>query len=172
MPVRAHRGKSPQIPPSAMVAPGAYLIGDVRLGEEASVWFECVLRADINAILVGDRSNIQDGCVIHVTHERPAVVGQDVTVGHRAVLHACTVEDCCLVGMGSVVLDGARIGPLSVVAAGAVVLQEAVIPGGSLAAGVPARVIRPLTPEEKRRLEESARDYVEFAREFRIPPTA
>jgi carbonic anhydrase/acetyltransferase-like protein (isoleucine patch superfamily) len=167
MPGLSFHGRTPAVPPSAFLAGGAYLIGDVTLGEDASVWFTAVLRGDINSITVGARTNIQDGAVVHVTHELPAVIGNDVTVGHRAIVHACTVGDGSLVGMGSVVLDGAVIGPSCLIAAGAVVLQGARIPAGSLVAGVPGRVLRPLTEEEKRQLLDSALHYVEYARAFR-----
>jgi carbonic anhydrase/acetyltransferase-like protein (isoleucine patch superfamily) len=149
------------------VADGAYLIGDVRLERDVSVWFTAVLRGDINSITVGERTNIQDGAVVHVTHELPAVLGADVTVGHRAIVHACTVGDGSLIGMGSVVLDGAVIGPRCLVAAGAVVLQGSTIPEGSLVAGVPGKVIRRLTGEEQQQILESALHYVEYARAFR-----
>jgi carbonic anhydrase/acetyltransferase-like protein (isoleucine patch superfamily) len=159
-----HHGVRPQVPPSAFVAEGACLIGDVTLGQEASVWFNAVLRGDINRIQVGDRSNIQDGVIIHVTHALPAVVGNDVTIGHQAVIHGCEVLDGCLIGMGAVVLDRARVGPHSLVAAGALVREGFVVPEGVLAAGVPARVVRPLTDDERASLLDSARHYVEYAR--------
>jgi carbonic anhydrase/acetyltransferase-like protein (isoleucine patch superfamily) len=142
------------------VAPGAALVGDVHLGPEASVWYGCVLRADGGSITVGGRSNIQDGCVAHADEHGDVVLGEDVSVGHRAVLHGCVVEDRCLVGMGAVVLTGARIGRGSLVAAGAVVREGAVIPPGSLVAGVPAQVRRPLTPAEAERVQENARSYL------------
>jgi carbonic anhydrase/acetyltransferase-like protein (isoleucine patch superfamily) len=151
---------------SVFIADGARVIGSVRIAEDASIWFNAVLRADINSITVGPRSNIQDGAVVHVTHDLPAVIGADVTVGHQAIVHACTVEDGCLIGMGSVVLDGAVVGTGSLVAAGAVVLQNTRIPPGSLAAGVPARVIRQLGDEERRQLRQSAIDYAGYARRF------
>lgn len=161
-----HHGVRPQVPPSAFVAEGACLIGDVTLGQEASVWFNAVLRGDINRIQVGDRSNIQDGVIIHVTHALPAVVGNDVTIGHQAVIHGCEVLDGCLIGMGAVVLDRARVGPHSLVAAGALVREGFVVPEGVLAAGVPARVVRPLTDDERASLLDSARHYVEYARSY------
>jgi len=167
MPLVPVNGRTPGVPPSAFVADGAYLIGDVRLERDVSVWFTAVLRGDINSITVGERTNIQDGAVVHVTHELPAVLGADVTVGHRAIVHACTVGDGSLIGMGSVVLDGAVIGPRCLVAAGAVVLQGSTIPEGSLVAGVPGKVIRRLTAEEQQQLLESALHYVEYARAFR-----
>lgn len=159
-------GREPVVPASAFIAGGAQVIGSVELAEDVGIWFNAVLRGDINRITVGARTNIQDGAVVHVTHDLPAVIGADVTVGHQAIVHACTVEDGCLIGMGSVVLDGAVVGRESLVAAGAVVLQNARIPPGSLAAGVPARVLRPLTDDEKRGLRDSAAQYVGYARRF------
>jgi gamma-carbonic anhydrase len=161
-----HHGIRPQVPPSAFVAEGACLIGDVTLGAEASVWFNAVLRGDINRIQIGERSNVQDGVIIHVTHALPAIVGNDVTIGHQAVIHGCEVSDGCLIGMGAVVLDRARVGPSSLVAAGALVREGFVVPEGVLAAGVPARIVRPLTDDELASLLESARHYVEYARSY------
>jgi carbonic anhydrase/acetyltransferase-like protein (isoleucine patch superfamily) len=142
-------GKTPRVDPSALVAPGASVLGDVELGPGVSVWFGCVLRGDINWIRVGAESNLQDGTVVHVAHRGPGtLVGSQVVVGHRVVLHSCTVADRVLVGMGAVILDRATVEEGAVVAAGAVVPPGAVIPAGHLAAGVPAKVVRPLSPEE------------------------
>lgn len=160
-------GHTPSLHPTVFVADGAHIIGDVQIGADASVWFNTVLRGDINSIIIGDRTNIQDGSVFHVTHEQRVTMGSDVTVGHRAIVHACTVGDCCLIGMGSVILDNATVGSYSLVAAGAVVLQNFVVPEGSLVAGVPARVIRPLTDQEKEQLRQSAVGYVGYARRFK-----
>jgi len=166
MPVIPHHGIHPSIHPSVFIAGGAYVIGDVRLERDVSIWFNAVLRGDINAIRIGDRTNIQDGAVLHVTSEIPVLIGADVTVGHHAVVHACTVEDCSLIGMNAVVLDKARVGPYAVVAAGAVVRENFVVPEGVLVAGVPARVVRPLTEDERAQLKASASHYVEYARSF------
>jgi gamma-carbonic anhydrase len=167
MPSLALHGRIPEVHPSAFVAAGAFLVGDVHLAEDVSIWFTAVLRGDINRIAVGARTNIQDGAVVHVTHDLPAVIGEEVTVGHRAIVHACTVGDRTLVGMGSVLLDGAVIGSNCLIAAGAVVLQASRIPEGSLVAGVPGRVIRTLSDAEKLQIRESALHYVEYARAFR-----
>jgi carbonic anhydrase/acetyltransferase-like protein (isoleucine patch superfamily) len=154
--------RAPELAPRSWVAPGAALVGEVRLGPEASVWYGCVLRADGGSITVGARSNIQDGCVAHADEHGDVVLGEDVSVGHRAVLHGCVVEDGCLVGMGAVVLTGARIGAGSLVAAGAVVREGAVIPAGSLVTGVPAQVRRPLTTGEAARVRDNAGAYLDL----------
>ncbi len=142
------------------------VIGDVRLGEDASVWFNAVLRGDINTITIGDRSNVQDGVVAHVTHQLPVLVGNDVTIGHLAMIHGCTLGDRCLIGMNAVILDGATIGPDAMVAAGSVVRENFVVPSGVLVAGVPARIARDLTPEERLALLRSAEHYVAYARSY------
>jgi carbonic anhydrase/acetyltransferase-like protein (isoleucine patch superfamily) len=128
------------------VAPGAALVGDVSLGEGASVWYGCVLRGDVNRIVVGARSNLQDGTVVHLGDTDPTVVGEDVVVGHRAVLHGCTAEDGCLIGIQATVLDGCRIGRGSIVGAGAVVPAGTVVPPHSLVLGTPGKVVRTLEP--------------------------
>jgi carbonic anhydrase/acetyltransferase-like protein (isoleucine patch superfamily) len=155
------------VPATAYVAPGAVLLGDVRLGEHASLWFGSVLRADINRIEVGAGSNVQDGSVLHVSDDCACVLGERVSVGHRAVVHACEVGDEVLVGMGAVLLDGAVIGARSIVAAGALVPKGMRVPEGSLVLGVPARVVRALTPEERAGNARLALKYVELARRYR-----
>ena len=149
----------PRVHPLAWVAPGAVLAGDVHLGEGASVWYGCVLRADGARVEVGAGSNVQDGCVAHADEHGPVLVGAGVTVGHRAVLHGCVVEDGCLVGMGAVVLTGARLGRGSLVAAGAVVREGTDVPPRSLVVGVPAAVRRQLTGEEAGRVAGGADAY-------------
>jgi carbonic anhydrase/acetyltransferase-like protein (isoleucine patch superfamily) len=157
-------GHAPVLADSAWLAPSATLVGDVQLAEGASVWYGAVLRSDSEPIRVGPGSNVQDNCVIHVDHGFPATLGAGVSVGHGAVLHGCTVEDGCLIGMSATVLNGARIGAGSLVAAGALVLEGTVVPPGSLVAGVPAKVRRELTEDEARHLEANAAVYVELAR--------
>ena len=142
------RGRTPELHPESWVAPGASLIGWVRLGARASVWYSATLRAEAEPIDVGPGSNIQDGAVLHVDPEYPLRIGAGVTVGHNAVLHGCTVEDGCLIGMGAIVLNGAVIGAGSIVAAGALVPQGVVVPPRSLVAGVPAKVRRELSDAE------------------------
>jgi len=160
-------GRVPEVADSAFIAEGAFVIGDVRLAADSSVWFQSVLRGDINRITVGERTNIQDGCVFHVTQEHEVRVGSNVTVGHRAIVHGCTIGDMSLIGMGAVLLDDAMIGENVLVAAGSVVREHAVIPPGSLVAGVPARVVRQLTEIEVERIRESAAHYVEYSKRFR-----
>ena len=142
-------GLSPEVGESAFLAAGARVIGDVRLGPESSVWYNAVLRGDSASITVGAGSNLQDNVSVHVDAGSPVVIGENVSVGHNAVVHGCTVEDGCLIGMGSVILSGAVIGAGSLVAGGALVLGGTIIPPGSMVAGVPAKVRRELTDEEK-----------------------
>lgn len=157
-------GHEPVLADSAWLAPGATLVGDVQLADRASVWYGAVLRSDSEPIRIGAGSNVQDNCVIHVDRGFPATLGEGVSVGHGAVLHGCTVEDGCLIGMSATVLNGARIGAGSLVAAGALVLEGTVVPPGSLVAGVPAKVRRELSEDEARHLEANAAVYVELAR--------
>lgn len=157
----------PRIGRDVFVAPNATLIGDVELGDESSVWFGAVLRGDIGAIRIGPRSNIQDVACVHLTGGlSSAIIGADVTVGHGAVLHGCIVEDRCLIGMGAVVLDNARIGAGSLVGAGALVPPRMVVPPRSLVLGNPARVVREVTPEEAEMGVTGAMHYVENARRY------
>ena len=167
MPLHQHHGVTPQLDPTAFLADGAMLVGDVRVGADASIWFNAVLRGDINAITIGPRSNIQDGVVGHVTRRLPLSIGSEVTVGHMAMLHGCTLHDRVLVGMNAVILDAARVGPEAIVGAGAVVREGFVVPEGVLVAGVPARIVRDLTPEERAYLRQSAENYVAYARSYR-----
>jgi len=155
---------TPCTDPALFVAPSADLIGNVELRANSSVWYTAVLRAEIAPIVLGERSNLQDGVVVHTDEGFPATIGAGVSVGHRAVVHGCTVEDDCLIGMGAVVLNGAVIGAGSLVAAGAVVPEGAVIPPRSLVAGVPAKVRRELTEDDVARLRANADGYVDKAR--------
>lgn len=159
--------KAPTIHPSAFVAPGAAIIGDVTLEEESSVWYQCTLRADINRIHIGPRSNVQDGCVLHLADDYGVLVGELVTVGHKAVLHACTIGDEVLVGMGAIILDGAEVGARSIIGAGALVTGNRKIPPGSLVLGSPAKVIRPLDLREQASIAPWATKYVELSRHYR-----
>jgi len=153
-------GATPRLDPSSFVAAGARVIGAVTLEEGASVWYNAVLRADGDTITVGARSNLQDNVSVHVDAGKPVVIGDDVSVGHNAVVHGCTIGDGSLVGMGAVVLNGARIGRGCLIAGGAVVLEGSEIPDGSLVAGVPAKVRRELTAEERAGLIANAEHYL------------
>ncbi|MDJ0846766.1 MAG: gamma carbonic anhydrase family protein [Myxococcota bacterium] len=151
--------------PTAWVAPGAVVVGDVEIGPDASIWYGTVVRGDVHHVRIGARSNVQDNCVLHVTKGRFACeVGEEVTVGHRAVVHGCTVGDGALVGIGAVVLDGAHVGDGALVGAGAVVAPGVRIEAGGLAVGVPARVVRQVTEEERVLQRRRTLDYVETAR--------
>jgi carbonic anhydrase/acetyltransferase-like protein (isoleucine patch superfamily) len=152
-------GRTPRISVGAFVAAGARVIGSVDLAEGASVWYNAVLRADSDSISVGAGSNLQDNVSVHVDAAHPVRIGENVSVGHNAVVHGCTIEDSCLIGMGSVVLSGAVIGEGSLIAAGAVVLEGTVIPPGSLVAGVPGKVRRALTEEERAGIRRNADTY-------------
>lgn len=152
--------KPPTLGSQVYVATGAIVVGDVTLGDHSSVWYNAVLRGDINRIEIGHHSNIQDGAVVHLADEYPCLVGAYVTVGHAAILHACTVEDEVLVGMGATVLDGAVVGAQSIIGARALVTQRAVIPPGSLVLGSPAKVVRALSAEERAGLRYWAEKYV------------
>jgi len=148
------------IHPTAFIAPGAVVLGDVTLAARASVWYGAVLRGDMDAIVIGEATNVQDGAIVHVDAGLPARVGARVGVGHRAILHGCTVEDDCLIGMGSVLLNGAHIGAGSVVAAGAVVPEGSRVPPGSLVVGVPARVTRAVDDALRERIRQTWEHYV------------
>jgi carbonic anhydrase/acetyltransferase-like protein (isoleucine patch superfamily) len=159
-------GISPRIAASAWVAPSADVLGDVELGEDSSIWYGCTVRGDVFPIRIGARTNVQDHCVLHVTHDRYAtVLHDDVTIGHRVVLHGCTVESRALVGIGAIVLDEAVIGEGALVAAGALVVPGTRIPAGTVAMGSPARVVREVTDAERGWMSESVRIYVRLARE-------
>ena len=177
--IRTFATKTPILASDAYVAPGAVLVGDVTLGEHASVWFQAVLRADLHSITIGAHSNIQDGAVIHVADAYGTRVGERVTVGHCAVLHACTIGDEVLVGMNAVVLDGAEVGARSIIGANALVTSGTRIPEGSLFLGSPGKVVRTLSNEEQAGLASWAERYVVLAEAYRkelphivLPPVA
>lgn len=161
--IRAFSGREPQIHPKAFVHDSAEVIGRVSLGAEASVFPGCVLRGDIDRIVIGARTNIQDMTVIHTRDGHPTIVGKGVTVGHRAILHGCRIGDQALIGMGAIVME-ARVGGRTLIGAGTVVMAGADIPSGVLVVGTPARVVRKLTPAELRMLADSERSYVALAR--------
>lgn len=168
MSIISYKGITPKIHSSVFMAEGSHIIGDVEIDHDSSVWFNCVIRGDVNYIRIGARTNIQDNSVVHVTHKKfPCLIGSNVTIGHNATIHACTIQDYSLIGMGAIVLDNAEIGPYSLVAAGAVVTMNMKVPSGVLAAGIPAKVIRPLTNEEKKILEQSAQNYINYVSTYR-----
>jgi carbonic anhydrase/acetyltransferase-like protein (isoleucine patch superfamily) len=156
-----------KIHPTAFIAPTAAVMGDVTVGENASLWYHTVVRGDMAPIIIGSDSNIQDGAIVHVDEEVPCTVGQRVAVGHRVILHGCTVGDDCLIGMGSVLLNGVTVGAGSVVAAGAVIPEGMQIPPKSLVMGVPGRIIRAVDPALAERVKETWTHYVEEARAHR-----
>jgi len=165
---------TPALGAESWVAPSADIVGNVTMGEECSIWFGCVVRGDVHYISIGDRTNIQDLSMIHVTHYKkedmsdgnPTVIGSDVTIGHRVMLHGCTIEDACLIGMSATILDGAVIGKESIVGAGALVTKNKVFPPRSLIMGSPAKAVRTLSDEEVQELYASAKRYVAFSREY------
>ena len=155
------------IDPTAFIAHGAIVLGDVHIGRDSSIWYNSVIRGDTDRITIGDETNIQDLSMIHADPGIPCSVGHRVTVGHRVILHGCTIEDDCLIGMGAILLNGARIGRGSVIGAGALVLEGTEIPPGSLVLGFPAKVVRPLDDSTGARIEHAWKHYVEKTRSHR-----
>lgn len=167
MSVRPFKGVQPRIHPSCFIEASAQVIGDVEMGEGSSIWFNTVVRGDVNSIRIGARTNIQDLCMVHVLKDKFATsIGDDVTVGHHVVLHGCRVGNRVLVGMGAVLMDGAEVGDDCIIAAGALLSPGTKIPAGHLAIGSPAQVKRPLTDAEKAWLRQSAANYQGYAREY------
>ena len=165
--IRGYKGIYPKIGKGVYISENATVIGDVEIGEDSSIWFGTVIRGDVNYIRIGKRTNIQDNSVVHVTHEtHPTIVGDDVTVGHRVILHGCTLGNYILVGMGAVIMDGVEIEDFVIVGAGALVTQNKKIPTGVLVAGVPAKVVRELRDEEINMIKESAGNYVKYKNEY------
>lgn len=171
----ALNGKAPQVHPTAFIAPGAKIIGDVTVGPHASIWYNCVLRGDLAPIVIGARSNVQDGTVIHAEGPRkgaagevlPTILGEDVLVGHLALLHACTIEDGGFVGMGSIVMDGARVGAQAMLAAGSLLPPRTSVPERELWMGRPARSVRALDEDELMGMQEQCAHYLELAEDHR-----
>lgn len=168
------RGISPTLKENAWIADGATVIGDTTMGVDSAVWFGCVVRGDVHRIVIGDRSNIQDLSMVHVTHYKkddksdgnPTIIGDDVTVGHRVMLHGCTIENACLIGMSATILDGAVIGKESIVGASSLVTKNKKFPPRSLIMGSPAKVVRELNDAEVEELYASAARYVSFKNEY------
>jgi gamma-carbonic anhydrase len=166
--IRSYRGRTPQIPASAYIDPDAVIIGDVTMGEHSSVWPGVVIRGDVNWIRIGARTNIQDGSVLHVMMDtHPLLLGDAVTIGHGVILHGCTIESRVLIGMGSVLLNGAKIGTGSIVAAGTLVPENTVVPPGSLFMGHPGKFRRALTPEDQAGIEAYAARYIQYAETYK-----
>lgn len=165
--IRTFQGIKPTIPDSCFIEDTAVVIGDVVLGEDCSVWFNAVIRGDVNHIRIGNRTNVQDLCMLHVTHDtHPLIIGNEVTIGHSVVLHGCTIKDRVLVGMGAIVMDGAVIGEDSVVGAGALVVEGTVVPPKSVILGSPGRVRRGVSDAELAWIKESAANYVKYASQY------
>jgi len=162
--IRPFRGLHPQIHATAFIADSAQIIGDVHVGEHASVWFGSVVRGDMFYIRIGDRTNVQDNCVLHTrTGEKPTILEEEVTIGHSVTLHGCYIERCALIGIGSIVLDDVRVGTQSLVAAGSLISPGTIIPPRSLVMGRPARVKRPLSDEEVEGLNRYWENYVQYS---------
>jgi carbonic anhydrase/acetyltransferase-like protein (isoleucine patch superfamily) len=169
--IRTFQGIRPTIPTSCFIEETAVVIGDVVMGEDCSAWFHAVIRGDVHYIRIGHRTNIQDLCMLHVTHDTaPLVIGDDVTIGHHVVLHGCTIKDRVLVGMGAIIMDGAVIGEDSVVGADALVTEDTIVPPKSVIIGSPARVRRPVKDDELAWIRESAQNYVRYARQYMADP--
>jgi gamma-carbonic anhydrase len=165
--LRPFRAVHPTVDPSAFVDVSAQVIGDVHIGAESSVWMNVVIRGDVHYIRIGARTNIQDGTIVHVMRDTyPTVIGDDVTIGHGAVVHGTSIENRCLIGMGAILLNGCRIGTGSIVAAGALVAERMVVPPGSMVMGMPAQVRRRLTAEEDASIKWYADNYVRYRLDF------
>lgn len=161
------QGKMPQFGPTCFLAENATIVGDVTLGRDCTVWFNAVVRGDVNSIRVGDQTNIQDGAVIHCTYQKAAtVIGSRVSIGHKAIVHGCTVHDDVLIGMGAIVMDRAVVGAGCIIAAGAVVLEGTQCEPGYLYAGIPARKIKPVSEEQRANMQQTADNYVLYASWF------
>ncbi|MGB9807786.1 MAG: gamma carbonic anhydrase family protein [Thermosulfidibacteraceae bacterium] len=165
----SHEGKEPIVDESVFIASSAYVIGDVVIGENSSVWFNSVIRGDVNYIRIGKFTNIQDLSVVHVTSKKfPTHIGDYVTIGHRAIIHGCTIGNYCLIGMGAIILDGVEVSDYTIVAAGSVVTPGKKFPPGVLLMGIPAKIVREITLEERKNIEESAIHYVELAKSYKL----
>ncbi|MEO7793794.1 MAG: gamma carbonic anhydrase family protein [Thermoanaerobaculia bacterium] len=167
MPIYTYKDKLPSLAPGVFLAPSADLAGEIEVGEDSSFWFHTAARGDVNWIRIGARTSVQDGSILHVTHERfPLAIGADVVIGHGCMIHGCTLEDACLIGIGARVLDGAVVESGAQVGAGAVVPPGMRVPAGQLALGVPARIVRPLSEGERESIREIARRYVRVKNEY------
>ena len=165
--IKEYKGIEPKIDETAFIADSVDVVGQVTIGKNANIWYGTVLRGDDNYITVGENTNIQDGSIVHISEKFPTIIGNNVTVGHKALIHGCTIGDNTLIGMGSIVLDGAEIGEYTLIGAGSLVPPGKKIPSGVLALGSPARVIRELSEEEKKNLVQSALNYVKAADNYK-----
>ncbi|MCC6866134.1 MAG: gamma carbonic anhydrase family protein [Ignavibacteria bacterium] len=162
-----YRNKYPKIHKSVLIAEGAHVIGDVEIGKDSSIWFNTVVRGDVNYIRIGERTNIQDLTMVHVTYKKyPAFIGNDISIGHSAVIHGCKINDFVLIGIGAKLLDNSLINSFSLVAAGSVVKEGFVVPEGTLVAGVPAKIIRDLKPEEIEKIKQNAKNYLFYCTQY------
>ncbi|MDP2690218.1 MAG: gamma carbonic anhydrase family protein [Deltaproteobacteria bacterium] len=163
----SYKGMRPVLHETVFVVDSAVIIGDVKIGEYSSVWFNAVIRGDVHYIRIGDRTNVQDNSTLHVTNDIfPLNIGNDVTIGHNVTLHGCTVNDRCLIGMGAILLDGSEVGEDSIIGAGTLVKEGMKIPPRSLVVGLPGRVVRELRPEEAAKIKKSAQNYIGYARDY------
>ena len=163
-----YQNKYPKIHESVLVAEGAHIIGDVEIGKDSSIWFNTVVRGDVNYIKIGERTNIQDLTMVHVTYKKfPTFIGNDISIGHSAVIHGCRIDDFVLIGIGAKILDDAHINSFSLVAAGSVVKEKFIVPEGTLVAGVPAKIVRDLKPEEIERIKQNAKNYLFYCEQYK-----
>jgi len=170
--IRPHRGRLPRVHPTAFIDDSAQVIGEVEIGEESSVWMSAVVRGDVNTIRIGRRTNVQDGTIVHaMIHTHPTSIGDNVTIGHGALIHGCTIDDQCLIGMGAILLNGARIGAGSIVAAGSLVVEGMQVPPRSLVMGSPGRVKRTLSDAEVADIQAYADRYVGYRLDYMSPQT-
>jgi len=166
--ILSYKGKTPKISPTAFIAPGVTIIGDVEIADDANIWFGCIIRGDVNYIRIGAGTNIQDNSVVHVTRKTgPTIIGAGITIGHQVVLHACTLEDGCFIGMHSTIMDGAVVESGGMVAAGALVSPHKRIPKGQIWGGNPAKFLREMRQEEVDYINVSERNYIELAAEYK-----
>ena len=166
--IKAYKDKAPVIQENCFIAETANIVGDVTIGSNSNIWYNVVIRADVNYVKIGENTNIQDNSVVHNSAGFPTIIGDNVTVGHNAIVHACKVGNNTLIGMGSIILDGSEIGEETIIGAGALVAPGKKIPSGVLAVGSPAKVVRELTKEEKEGLRDSANKYVKISKEHMV----
>jgi gamma-carbonic anhydrase len=165
--IRDYKGVLPKIHSSVFVDDSSQVIGDVEIGAESSIWFHVLIRGDVHHIRIGNRTNIQDGCLLHVTRKLwPLILGNEITVGHGVTLHGCVIKDRCLIGMRATIMDGAEVGEDSIVGAGALVTEKTIIPPRSMVMGLPAKVVRSLTEQEIANIRQSTENYVQLAKDY------